>query len=258
MNRIGRFLIGSSLLMALIAMITPSAATARPPSETPTATLLVTGLEGATGSTVGPDGALYVTESTAGRISRVDPQTGKITTFASGLPKSLPAFGIGGAIDVAFIGKTAYVLVTLVAPDVGGTTLTASTEWTARQFHCRRGHWRVQHPQSANHSVSVRRHDRTPVRAATLPWRVPGHRWAPQPRAAGHPRRRDQRGDCVRRHRPDRAGGVGQHGVHGRGRPRPSPAPGRQGCDVRAEVDHRHGGGLRRPPPRRRAIWPRS
>ena len=29
--------------------------------------------------------------------------------------------GIGGAIDVAFIGKTAYVLVTLVGPDVGGS-----------------------------------------------------------------------------------------------------------------------------------------
>ncbi len=40
--------IGIVLLLAaaLIAMITPSAATAGPPSETPTATLLVTGLEG--------------------------------------------------------------------------------------------------------------------------------------------------------------------------------------------------------------------
>ena len=58
MNRIGRFLIGSSLLMALIAMITPSAESAPPPSVSPTAALLVTGLQGATGSTVGPDGAL--------------------------------------------------------------------------------------------------------------------------------------------------------------------------------------------------------
>ena len=86
----------------------------------PNATLLATGLEGATGSTIGPGGALYVTEGAAGRISRVDPQTGEITTFASGLPKAIPAIGIGGAIDVAFIGKTAYVLVTLVSPDVGG------------------------------------------------------------------------------------------------------------------------------------------
>ena len=121
MNRIGRFLIGSSLLMALIAMITPSAESAPPPSVSPTAVLLVTGLQGATGSTVGPDGALYVTEGAAGRISRVDPQTGELTTFASGLPKAIPAVGIGGAIDVAFIDRTAYVLVTLVDPDVGGS-----------------------------------------------------------------------------------------------------------------------------------------
>ena len=89
------------------------------PSGGPNATLLVTGLEGATGSTIGPGGALYVTEGAAGRISRVDPQTGEITAFASGLPKAIVV--IGGAIDVAFIGKTAYVLVTLVGPDVGGS-----------------------------------------------------------------------------------------------------------------------------------------
>jgi hypothetical protein len=49
----------------------------------------------------------------------VDPQSGAITTFASGLPQSI--VGIGGAMDVAFIGGTAYVLVTLVGSDVGGT-----------------------------------------------------------------------------------------------------------------------------------------
>ena len=108
------------LAAALIAMITPSSASAEPPCEGPTATLLVTGLEGATGSTIGPDGALYVTEGVAGRISRVDPETGEITTFASGLPTAI-RIGIGGAIDVAFIGKTAYALVTLVGPDVGGS-----------------------------------------------------------------------------------------------------------------------------------------
>ncbi len=109
------------LAAALIAMITPSAATARPPSETPTATLLVSGLEGTQGSTVGPDGALYVSESLAGRIWRVDPETGQVTTFASGLPPSLFGIGNGGVVDVAFIGKTAYALVTGVASDSGGT-----------------------------------------------------------------------------------------------------------------------------------------
>jgi hypothetical protein len=121
MKKIGRFLISSSLLIALIAIIASSAASAPPPSGKPNATLLVTGLQGATGSTIGPDRALYVTEGAAGRISRVDPQTGELTTFASGLPKAV--IGIGGAIDVAFIGNTAYVLVTLVSPDVGGTDI---------------------------------------------------------------------------------------------------------------------------------------
>src|SRR5215510_6401945 len=110
------------LVAVLIAMITPPAASASPPSGGPTATLLVTGLEGAVGSTIGPDGALYVTEGIPGRISRVDPNTGAITTFASGLPKRVnPDSPFGGAVDVAFLGKTAYVLVTLVSPDVGGS-----------------------------------------------------------------------------------------------------------------------------------------
>jgi hypothetical protein len=82
--------------------------------------LLVGGLQGALGSTVGPDGALYVTEATAGRISRVDPKTGQITTFASGLPTRIIPIPFGGAMDVAFIGETAYVLITLVGPDIGG------------------------------------------------------------------------------------------------------------------------------------------
>jgi hypothetical protein len=111
--------IGIVLLLAaaLIAIITPSAASATPPCEGPTATLLVTGLQGASGSTIGPDGALYVTEGAAGRISRVDPQTGEKTTFASGLPPAI--IGIGGAIDVAFIDNIAYVLVTLVGSQFG-------------------------------------------------------------------------------------------------------------------------------------------
>jgi hypothetical protein len=81
---------------------------------------LVSGLEGASGSTIGPDGALYVTEGAAGRVSRVDPQTGDKSTFASGLPKWV--IPLGGAIDVAFLDDTAYVLVTLTNdPLLGGS-----------------------------------------------------------------------------------------------------------------------------------------
>ena len=58
-----------------------------------------------------------------GRISRVDSKTGEVTTFASGLPPSLFGVGGGGVVDVAFIGKTAYALVTGVSPDLGGTDI---------------------------------------------------------------------------------------------------------------------------------------
>ena len=109
------------LLLALLASVVPSAATAAGSSGDPTAHRLVAGLQGGSGSTVGPDGALYVTESAAGRITRVDPRTGATTTYASGLPRLLGAVGFGGPVDVAFLGRTAYVLVTLVGPDVGGS-----------------------------------------------------------------------------------------------------------------------------------------
>lgn len=87
----------------------------------PSASLLVKGLEGGSGSTVGPDGALYVPETISGKITRVDPKTGAVTPFASGLPKQLTSLGIGGVMDVAFLGQTAYALVTLVGPDWKGS-----------------------------------------------------------------------------------------------------------------------------------------
>ncbi len=98
-------------------------ATANNACGAPAASLLVDGLAGSTGSgsTVGPGGALFVTEAVAGRIVRIDPRTGSVTTFASGLPAGNPGIGIGGVMDVAFIGGRAYALVTLVGPDVGGS-----------------------------------------------------------------------------------------------------------------------------------------
>jgi hypothetical protein len=109
------------LVLGLLALVAPSAATAAPRHGHASAHRLVTGLEGGAGSTVGPDGALYVTENAAGRVTRVDPRTGATTTYASGLPKLIPAAGFGGPVDIAFLGRTAYVLVTLVGPDVGGS-----------------------------------------------------------------------------------------------------------------------------------------
>jgi sugar lactone lactonase YvrE len=107
--------------IALIALMatTTAGVSAAPGTDGPTATRLVAGLASGSGSTVGPDGQLYVTEGATGSVLRVNPRTGHVTTFASGLPRSI--IGIGGAMDVAFIGRTAYVLVTLVGSDVGGS-----------------------------------------------------------------------------------------------------------------------------------------
>lgn len=77
----------------------------------PAAAQLVTGLAVPTGSTVGPDGALYVTEAFAGRVTRVDPGTGATSTLVSGLPVASPIIGIGGPMDVAFLDGVPYVLV---------------------------------------------------------------------------------------------------------------------------------------------------
>jgi hypothetical protein len=114
-----------ALMLALLAVAAINSAPAEcaAPAATPTVSVLATGLQGAFGSTVGPDGALYVAESAAGRISRINPRTGQITAFASGLPKTIPAVGVGGATDVVFVGNTMYVLVTLVSPDVGGSSV---------------------------------------------------------------------------------------------------------------------------------------
>jgi len=98
------------------------AAAAKSPAGAPTATLLVTGLEELQGSAVGPGGALFVTAPLTGSIWRVDPKTGAVTLFASGLPARLPGLDFigSGVVDVAFIGGAAYALVTGVAPDLFG------------------------------------------------------------------------------------------------------------------------------------------
>jgi hypothetical protein len=87
--------------------------------------LLVTGLVESQGSAVGPGGDLYVTANLTGSIWRIDPNTGARTLFATGLPPRNPApdFQGAGVVDVAFIGSTAYALVTGVGEDVGGSDI---------------------------------------------------------------------------------------------------------------------------------------
>lgn len=81
----------------------------------PAIEIVVEGLQGARGSTVGPDGALYVTESAVRAVTRVDLATGETSPLVTGLPE--PMAPPGGAVDVAFLDDTAYVLVTLAIGD---------------------------------------------------------------------------------------------------------------------------------------------
>jgi hypothetical protein len=109
----------------LVAVLASSPAAARHRSHHPAAHELVTFAAGGctggcgSGSTIGPDGALYVTDGPSGRVLRIDRHTGGTTTFASGLPKQSSGVGIGGAMDVVFLRHRAYVLVTLVGSFFG-------------------------------------------------------------------------------------------------------------------------------------------
>ena len=113
------------LVIAAVTIVLPSAAAGNrhppAPAVTELATFAAPGCTGTcgSGSTIGPDGALYVTDGKAGRVLRVDTRNGAVTTFAAGLPLMNTPPGIGGAIDVAFVGHTAYVLVANVGPFFG-------------------------------------------------------------------------------------------------------------------------------------------
>ena len=110
----------SSVLVAgLVTMVTAPIASATPGSNDPELTPLTTFGSGlGSGSTIGPGGDLYVTDGNAGTVLRIDRKSGDVSQIAEGLP--LQVLGIGGAMDVAFIGSTAYVLVTLVSGDIVG------------------------------------------------------------------------------------------------------------------------------------------
>jgi hypothetical protein len=99
-----------------IAMITAFTASAAPPPGEPGAPELLATLDGGagSGSSIGPGGALYVPQPASGEIWRVDPESGETTLYASGLPRRFAELPFGGVMDVAFIGSTAYALVSVV------------------------------------------------------------------------------------------------------------------------------------------------
>jgi len=147
---------------AVVAAAVPSTASAKKPPKAPVVHELATFAAPAcasgcgSGSTIGPDKALYVTDGRAGRVLRVDPQTGAITTFASGLPPAI--VGIGGAMDVAFLGGTAYVLVSVVGPFFGQTDVVdgiyrIKMDGTATAI-ADIGAWSISHPPATDFSIA--------------------------------------------------------------------------------------------------------
>lgn len=116
---LSRRLIVALMALVLVAFFAPTAASAHlRPAARDVSQLATFGSGLGSGSTIGPDGALYVTDGNAGAVLRIDRRTGDVSTFAEGLPPQV--LGIGGAMDIAFIGGTAYVLVTLVGGDIVG------------------------------------------------------------------------------------------------------------------------------------------
>jgi len=65
------------------------------------------------GSTIGPDGALYVTEGAAGRVVRVDPHSGHFTTYAFRACRSPSS---ASAARCTSLRRPEGLLVTLVGP----------------------------------------------------------------------------------------------------------------------------------------------
>lgn len=115
----------------------------------------------ASGSTIGPDGALYVTDPNAGSVLRVDRRTGATRTYAGGLPAQV--LGVGGAMDVEFIGRVAYVLVTMVGGDiVGGGPIGDAAVGIYRLGRDGRfrvmadiGEWSVEHPPDTDFFITT-------------------------------------------------------------------------------------------------------
>ena len=148
---------------AVTGATTPAAPTApQRTSDGPVLTQLAQFGSGlASGSTIGPDGALYVTDPNAGSVLRVDRTTGATSTYAAGLPPQV--LGVGGAMDVEFIGRTAYVLVTMVGGDiVGGGPIGDATVGIYRLG--RSGHfsvvadigaWSIEHPPATDFFITT-------------------------------------------------------------------------------------------------------
>lgn len=154
--------VGATFVLAVTGASATSATAATPPVTGPTLTHLARFGSGlGSGSTVGPDGGIYVTDGVSGSVDRVDPRTGAVTVFATGLPPKV--LGIGGAMDVAFLDQRMYVLVTMVGGDiVGGPHLGDATVGIYRLGDDGRfvvvadiGSWSVAHPPKPGYFITT-------------------------------------------------------------------------------------------------------
>lgn len=117
----------------------------------PRVTVLASGLAGGSGSTLGPGGDLYVTEPMGHQVSRIDLDTAERTVVADCLPpQAIP--GVAGAMDVAFLDGTMYVLTAVVSQDVGGTGVTGvyRVEDDGCEVVADIGQWNIDNPPPAD------------------------------------------------------------------------------------------------------------
>lgn len=162
-------LLGAALAAAVTLTLTTAPATAQVPCRD-SARVLATGLGGTVGSTVGPDGWIYVADGVAGTVTKVHPRSGATRLVTSGLPTRVAP--IGGAMDVAFRGHTAYVLVTLVGPAVGGSSIDGIYRIDgprAQTVVTDIGSFATAHPPTTDHAIpSGVQYAMTPHRAGFL------------------------------------------------------------------------------------------
>ena len=130
-------LILPGLVLAGAALVVGGTSSAQAPEPT-SGTLLASEIGGLFGGAIGPDGAFYVVDTgtggttvvespegpvntgLTGRILRIDPATGTVTTAASNIPSVDFGDGAGsGLVDVAFIGSTMYYLLALGGAEFG-------------------------------------------------------------------------------------------------------------------------------------------
>jgi hypothetical protein len=152
---------------------------------------------------------LYVAEGAAGRISRVDLKTGKVTPYATGLPAGNPAIGLGGPIDLVFVGRKAYVLVTLVGPAVGGSAVDGIYRIDGPKKHkviADIGTWATNNPPPTAFDLPTACSMRSRTTRAVSSSATVITTGCCRSGAKGRTKeRQDQHVQAIRQHRPDRA-----------------------------------------------------